>query len=672
MKVIAMITLVMSVAAADTFAATRTVDLASYDEATHVATISIGAGDGTKSDVKYLFAAYDNADRGTDLASWANPTYIRTIYASTTNETHVWTLPEDWQTESGALRFFLLAPKGRRWQEGPYIASHGNNVLTNCVGGSHLVFLDTGIVPNQNTEIIRETLVYSNNYNAAFGVASKCYLFSSGQSDSVCDFFNNFFRPEKYNPSGDDGVHLIRLGRDGAFLDGVRLGGPWTKFSGSTTVPIYLFARNNPDVPAITAETVTPETSANDIKTIINNFKMGHCYIYSAQIVTNGVMARSFTPRNVNGMAVLWDSVTETAFGNSAPGSVQTLGYGTTHVTLENGTVETCSSARTFARTITGLQVGASGSVTLTLGGDTRGTVLYATRGTEDAGASSNSITWGESILLGKIPANVASYTAALPEMWWKAGGYARFVLCGSGAYDWRIESISSTGKGLYTNTGNNGPEDQGYQYIDTGVVPDKTTTTTVSIKVPNGKDMVPVGVNGGYFTFYNNSKYYWNFFGYNSSFTVDQNPNVPTSNGGKRHVLSIGPNGAVADGETYATFPNPSGSTTYTLPFFARRVNATELNKFGPCTLYYATIEQGDALVRDFIPVERNGVGYLYDRVTKKLFGNANTTYGTAGTATGPAPFDRGSPVVSLDAADVLATSENLSLLRGMQIIVR
>jgi hypothetical protein len=34
-----------------------------------------------------------------------------------------------------------------------------------------------------------------------------------------------------------------------------------------------------------------------------------------------------------------------------------------------------------------------------------------------------------------------------------------------------------------------------------------------------------------------------------------------------------------------------------------------------------------GSTLVRSYIPVRKNGVGYLYDRVSGELFGNANST---------------------------------------------
>lgn len=48
---------------------------------------------------------------------------------------------------------------------------------------------------------------------------------------------------------------------------------------------------------------------------------------------------------------------------------------------------------------------------------------------------------------------------------------------------------------------------------------------------------------------------------------------------------------------------------------------------------LYYCKLYNGDNLVRDFIPVRKKGKGYLYDKVTDALFGNAASvgafTYG-------------------------------------------
>ena len=42
---------------------------------------------------------------------------------------------------------------------------------------------------------------------------------------------------------------------------------------------------------------------------------------------------------------------------------------------------------------------------------------------------------------------------------------------------------------------------------------------------------------------------------------------------------------------------------------------------------LKYFKMYSSGVLVRDYIPVRKNGVGYLYDKVTKTLYGNANST---------------------------------------------
>lgn len=43
-------------------------------------------------------------------------------------------------------------------------------------------------------------------------------------------------------------------------------------------------------------------------------------------------------------------------------------------------------------------------------------------------------------------------------------------------------------------------------------------------------------------------------------------------------------------------------------------------------CRIKYAKFHKGSTLVRDYIPVRRGAVGYMYDRVSGKLFGNDGT----------------------------------------------
>ena len=45
-----------------------------------------------------------------------------------------------------------------------------------------------------------------------------------------------------------------------------------------------------------------------------------------------------------------------------------------------------------------------------------------------------------------------------------------------------------------------------------------------------------------------------------------------------------------------------------------------------GITRLYYCKIYENNSLVRDFIPVRKDGVGYMYDKVSKQLFGNVGT----------------------------------------------
>ena len=41
---------------------------------------------------------------------------------------------------------------------------------------------------------------------------------------------------------------------------------------------------------------------------------------------------------------------------------------------------------------------------------------------------------------------------------------------------------------------------------------------------------------------------------------------------------------------------------------------------------LYHLTITKGAQIVRDFIPVRKDNVGYMYDEVSGLLFGNSGT----------------------------------------------
>ena len=687
-------TLAAVTAVGTTFAASRTVEVASYDGDTHTFRLSIGAGEGTKNDVKYLFAAFDGADRGADPSSWSRVKYIGTVYASTVTESVSWTLPEEWRLTSGVVRFFLVRPSGARKQEGYYLATYGvgggyNSPTNHPNGTSFLQWIDTGIKASSDVSITIETSVASTAGTAPFGAAYSFFVFagSNASNPTYYSFNHSGTMPTtaKYNPSGDDGVHQIRLGKSGMFIDGVCIANAATdsKFSQTFTAAntIWLFGRNRTDVNT----TITSSTTDQEVQAMVNNLKLGWCRIWSAQILTNGVPARSFTPRKVGNVPVMWDSVTETAFYNA--GGNHDFIYGSQSVVPSDGILETSSTAFVLAPEIE--VAGTAGeSVTLAVRGDGRGGTLYAVRGATDRGASGSSSDWEESLVIGVVPAGATTYTATLPAAWWKAGGYARFLLAGNAVYDFKLTSLSSTGKGDYwpPSNQNDGINDQGYQYIDTGIVPSNTTTTALRVLFPNRMNMAAFGHAARYYFFMNQNSL-WGAFSTVTGTTDQDNsmsatqteyPNLSVADGGI-HEIRFGPDGGFVDGvDWWSTVKgSPPSATaeamrlTRTMTLFARRDWST-MSKFGACTIYWAKIWNGDTLVRDFVPVEKDGVGYLYDTVTMSLFGNANTGYGTAGTETGAVPFAKGEPVAALAASDVLAVSRSVPLNRGVQIIIR
>lgn len=70
-------------------------------------------------------------------------------------------------------------------------------------------------------------------------------------------------------------------------------------------------------------------------------------------------------------------------------------------------------------------------------------------------------------------------------------------------------------------------------------------------------------------------------------------------------------------------------GTPTTTVQTFALFASKNADNTFAsPCTMrvYSCKIWDNGVLVRDYIPVRKGTVGYLYDRVSGKLFGNAGT----------------------------------------------
>lgn len=61
-------------------------------------------------------------------------------------------------------------------------------------------------------------------------------------------------------------------------------------------------------------------------------------------------------------------------------------------------------------------------------------------------------------------------------------------------------------------------------------------------------------------------------------------------------------------------------------LAIFARRNHDSSVSYLMKMQLYYFQIYHNGTLVRNFIPIRKGRIGYLYDKVSKKLFANKGT----------------------------------------------
>ena len=131
-------------------------------------------------------------------------------------------------------------------------------------------------------------------------------------------------------------------------------------------------------------------------------------------------------------------------------------------------------------------------------------------------------------------------------------------------------------------------------------------------------------------------SSTYWRYFGASNGTT--KTDRTIAYNSGGRTIFEDGYNQVVlgtSRGDVYTIqktgYNVPSGSTIGDANFQIFGYNGT--TNIGNVRFYsFSLWNSNDTLVRDYIPVRVGQVGYLYDRVTRKLYGNAGTGSFTLG----------------------------------------
>ena len=188
--------------------------------------------------------------------------------------------------------------------------------------------------------------------------------------------------------------------------------------------------------------------------------------------------------------------------------------------------------------------------------------------------------------------------------------------------YDAEVEYLQSTGT----------------QWIDTGLKANETMAVQTRVAwTVLGYDKVAFGIdngatfNGGFnlqttsggavFRFIRGNQY--------KDTTTPSRPVADTF-----FNIEVGPNGISVDGSLVSIADTSAFTTTGSLPLFAWRRGANILTnlmatvKLGPTKIY-----DGATLVRDFIPVRKNGVGFMYDIANPTGGVAGDGFYGNAGT---------------------------------------
>lgn len=178
-----------------------------------------------------------------------------------------------------------------------------------------------------------------------------------------------------------------------------------------------------------------------------------------------------------------------------------------------------------------------------------------------------------------------------------------------------------------------------GTAYIDTGVNITSTVRFEIFMNVPadttdqywlfGGRGQTSNNQALGVSRNYANSAYYWRYHtcvvtGPSIS-SIAEDCVFDNKSTSAARICSINGTNATATSNTF--------STSVRFILFGYNNAGTVVNSMEDLMVYSAKLYNNSTLVCDFIPVRKNNIGYLYDKVSGKLYGNANSsgafTYG-------------------------------------------
>lgn len=241
-----------------------------------------------------ILCALDSVDHGELLADWPRIADVGVVSSST--DTLEVALPDAWKdVKSPVSRVFYAAGTTNC----PY------DYEVESIISDSTQWIDTGVAPDPTTTTEISALLYTvpdSSYEPQFGIANTYFMFRNSEPKLYYSWFECFPALEYADFARnirDNGVHELKLGPDGGFVDGEQIIMAMPSATGWTPLTLTLFARR------------TTDTKVE---------KMDRCAIRSAKITKRGRIVRDFTPCVKNGEVGLFDRVAGVFYanGNSA------------------------------------------------------------------------------------------------------------------------------------------------------------------------------------------------------------------------------------------------------------------------------------------------------------------------------------------------------------------
>lgn len=163
--------------------------------------------------------------------------------------------------------------------------------------------------------------------------------------------------------------------------------------------------------------------------------------------------------------------------------------------------------------------------------------------------------------------------------------------------------------------------ESSGTQYIDPDVLSGNATDITMRMHILSADASARlIGSSNTSFEYYLSAS---SKLSVRSNNAAKNTSKTPGTAGQHTYRISNATNYFYYDSTSYSFTHNGTSYQGASLYLLIRpSASSTGIN----ARLYSCTIKEGDTLLRDFIAVRKDGVGYLYDKVSNELFGNAGT----------------------------------------------